>query len=209
MGEEEHIKSGEEQPSNEPELNDGLSDQEVNPDQMAEEGSEAEGRDSSQLDGEDSLRVELDQALATAEKHRDEALRALAELDNVRKRAERDVESAHKFGMEKFINELLPVKDSMDLGFDAANSAEDVAALREGMALTLKMFDGALEKGGVKAIDPVGEEFDPEFHQAMMMEESLEAEPGKILRVMQKGYSLNERLVRPAMVVVAKKAASE
>lgn len=165
--------------------------------------------DGSQQDVDDPLRVELEQALSNVEKHRDEALRALAELDNVRKRAERDVEAAHKFGMEKFINELLPVKDSMDLGFDAANSADDVDALREGMALTLKMFDGALEKGGVTAIDPVGENFDPEFHQAMMMEESVEAEPGKILRVMQKGYSLNERLIRPAMVVVAKKAASE
>ena len=156
------------------------------------------------------IRVELDQALSAVEKHKDEALRAFAELDNVRKRAERDVAAAHKFGMEKFINELLPVKDSLDLGFDAANSAEDIEAIREGMVLTLKMFDGALEKGGVSPIDPAsGEDFDPEFHQAMMMEESQEVEAGKILRVMQKGYALNERLLRPAMVIVAKQAAGD
>ena len=155
---------------------------------------------------DESIQQELDSALAAADKHRDEALRAMAELDNVRKRAEKDVESAHKFGLEKFIHELLPVKDSMDLGFDAANSATDVDALKEGMALTLKMFEDALEKRGVKELNPLGEDFDPEFHQAMMMEESVEVEAGKILRVMQKGYLLNERLIRPAMVVVAKSA---
>ena len=155
---------------------------------------------------DESIQQELDSALAAADKHRDEALRAMAELDNVRKRAEKDVESAHKFGLEKFIHELLPVKDSMDLGFDAANSATDVDALKEGMALTLKMFEDALEKRGVKELNPLGEDFDPEFHQAMMMEESVEVEAGKILRVMQKGYVLNERLIRPAMVVVAKSA---
>lgn len=159
--------------------------------------------------GGESLQEELDSALAAADKHRDEALRAMAELDNVRKRAEKDVESAHKFGLEKFVNELLPVKDSMDLGFDAANSATDVEALKEGMALTLKMFEDALDKRGVKELNPMGESFDPEFHQAMMMEESVEVEAGKILRVMQKGYLLNERLIRPAMVVVAKSASDE
>ena len=207
MGEEEHIES-----SDDLSVDNSDVEKKESSESTSTEGSEIEiDGDSGQESAadEDPLRVELDQALAAAEKHKDEALRALAELDNVRKRAERDVEAAHKFGMERFINELLPVKDSMDLGFDAANSADDVEALREGMALTLKMFDGALEKGGVKVIDPTGEEFDPEFHQAMMMEESVEAEPGKILRVMQKGYSLNERLVRPAMVVVSKKAADE
>ena len=154
----------------------------------------------------ESIQQDPDSALAAEDKHRDEALRAMAELDNVRKRAEKDVESAHKFGLEKFIHELLPVKDSMDLGFDAANSATDVDALKEGMALTLKMFEDALEKRGVKELNPLGEDFDPEFHQAMMMEESVEVEAGKILRVMQKGYLLNERLIRPAMVVVAKSA---
>ena len=203
MGEEEHKDSGLGAPEVETDLSaSDLQDQAVNA-----SAKDAEAAAGEAVGSEDPLRIELDQALSMAEKHRDESLRALAELDNVRKRAERDVEAAHKFAIEKFINELLPVKDSLDLGFDAANSAEDVEAIREGMALTLKVFDAALEKGGVKSIDPVGETFDPEFHQAMMMEESLEAEAGTILRVMQKGYTLNDRLVRPAMVIVAKKAA--
>lgn len=212
MGEEEHKDSELDATEAEADLSASeLQDQPVNISEEGEAGANSLPEDSSDeaTDSDDPLRVELDQALSMVEKHRDEALRALAELDNVRKRAERDVEAAHKFAMEKFINELLPVKDSLDLGFDAANSAEDVEAIREGMALTLKMFDGALEKGGVQSIDPVGENFDPEFHQAMMMEESLEVEAGKVLRVMQKGYTLNDRLVRPAMVIVAKKAAGE
>ena len=178
--------------------------------ELLEEVANEAGADSEPEESHsESLQEELDSALAAADKHRDEALRAMAELDNVRKRAEKDVESAHKFGLEKFVNELLPVKDSMDLGFDAANSATDVEALKEGMALTLKMFEDALDKRGVKELNPLGENFDPEFHQAMMMEESVEVEAGKILRVMQKGYLLNERLIRPAMVVVAKSASDE
>ena len=201
MGDEEHRDS--ENPGTDDDVNASSVEEIGNDGQVdaaAESPDQAEG---------DPLQIELDSALAAAEKHKDEALRALAELENVRKRAEKDVESAHKFGVEKFVNELLPVKDSMDLGFDAANSADDIEALKEGMALTLKMFESALEKRGVVALDPVGENFDPEFHQAMTMEESVEVEAGKILRVMQKGYLLNDRLIRPAMVVVAKKAAQE
>ena len=201
MGDEEHRDS--ENPGTDDDVNASSVEEIGNDGQVdaaAESPDQAEG---------DPLQIELDSALAAAEKHKDEALRALAELENVRKRAEKDVESAHKFGVEKFVNELLPVKDSMDLGFDAANSADDIEALKEGMALTLKMFESAFEKRGVVALDPVGENFDPEFHQAMTMEESVEVEAGKILRVMQKGYLLNDRLIRPAMVVVAKKAAQE
>lgn len=150
------------------------------------------------------LQAELEQALSDVQTAREDALRARAEADNVRKRAERDVAAAHKFGLERFIGELLPVKDSMDLGFDALDATTDVDAIREGMALTGKMFEDALEKNGVEAVDPMGEVFDPEFHQAMTMEPSSEAAPGTVLRVMQKGYVLNERLIRPAMVVVAK-----
>ena len=201
MGDEEHRDS--ENPGTDDDVN-ASSVEEISNDGQVHAATESP----EQADG-DPLQIELDRALAAAEKHKDEALRALAELENVRKRAEKDVESAHKFGTEKFVNELLPVKDSMDLGFDAANSADDIEALKEGMALTLKMFESALEKRGVVALDPVGENFDPEFHQAMTMEESVEVEAGKILRVMQKGYLLNERLIRPAMVVVAKKAAQE
>lgn len=135
---------------------------------------------------------------------KDEILRARAELDNARKRAERDVEAAHKYGQERLIQEILPVKDSLDLGLAAAHTATDIEGLRQGMSLTAKMFADFLEKLGIQAVDPVGERFDPERHQAMTTEESAETPPGTVVRVMQKGYLLNERLLRPALVVVAR-----
>ena len=134
----------------------------------------------------------------------------MAELDNVRKRAEKDVESAHKFGLEKFVSTNCFLSKTAWIWVSMLPILRtDVEALREGMALTLKMFEDALEKRGVKELNPMGESFDPEFHQAMMMEESVEVEAGKILRVMQKGYLLNDRLIRPAMVVVAKSASQD
>lgn len=160
--------------------------------------------DTVELSETDSLRAELESAKNELSTARDDVLRARAEADNVRKRAERDVTAAHKFGIERFITALLPVKDSMDLGFNALEATTDIEAIREGMALTAKMFDDALEKSGVSTLDPTGETFDPEFHQAMTMQPSSEAQPGTVLSCMQKGYVLNERLIRPAMVVVAK-----
>ena len=150
------------------------------------------------------LEAEIERLRAEADRFRDEMLRARAELDNVRKRAQRDVESAHKYGVEKLVDALLPVKDSLDLGLDAAGAAPDVNTLREGMVMTVQMFDAALTRIGVQTIEEAGVRFDPEQHQAMMMEPSLEAEAGTVLRVLQKGYRMSERLVRPAMVVVAK-----
>ena len=150
------------------------------------------------------LKEELELAKKEAVTARDDMLRAHAEAENVRKRAERDVTAAHKFGLERFIGSLVPVKDSMDLGLSALEATSDVQAIREGMELTSKMLDDALEKNGVVAIDPTGDAFDPELHQAMTMQPSSEAAPGTVLSCMQKGYVLNERLVRPAMVVVAK-----
>ena len=132
------------------------------------------------------------------------ALRATAELENIRKRASRDVEKAHKYALEQFVNGLLPVLDSMELGFNASQSAEDIEGLREGMELTLKMLFDCLEKFGVHAIDPAGEKFDPNRHEAVSMQELEGRDSGQIVSVMQKGYELNGRLVRPAMVVVAK-----
>jgi molecular chaperone GrpE len=153
--------------------------------------------------------VETLQALLAKEKenaqtNRDAALRAQAEMENLRKRTARDVESAHKYALEKFVNELLPILDSLTLGMNAAESAENVGELREGMDLTLKMFNGAMEKFGVKEIDPQGEKFTPEQHEAISMQEIEGTESGTVVSVMQKGYELNGRLVRPAMVVVAK-----
>jgi molecular chaperone GrpE len=135
---------------------------------------------------------------------KDEILRLRAELDNQRKRAQRDVEAAHKYANERFVQELLPFKDGMDLGLKAAQSATDIDSLREGVALSHKQLDDFFEKTGIRTIDPVGERFDPEFHQAMTMEESSAVAPGCVLRVMQRGYLLNDRLLRPALVTVAR-----
>ncbi len=134
----------------------------------------------------------------------DKALRATAELENIRKRTSRDIENAHKYALERFVNELLPVIDSMELGINASQSAEDIESLREGMDLTLKKLFDCLDKFGVKAIDPAGEKFDPEWHEAVSMQELEGSDSGQVVTVMQKGYELNGRLVRPAMVVVAK-----
>src|SRR5690606_14882596 len=134
----------------------------------------------------------------------EKALRAQAELDNMRKRTARDIENAHKYSLERFVNDLLPVIDSMELGLSATENAADVASLKEGMELTHKMFAASLEKFGVKVIDPQGEKFNPEMHQAVSMQEAKGVDSGNVITVMQKGYELNGRLVRPAMVIVAK-----
>ena len=152
-----------------------------------------------------SLDAELVEARRAAQEHLDRALRAQAELENVRRRMARDVENAHKFALERFVSDLLPVKDSLELGLAAsAEKGASAAGIAEGIELTLRMFMQAMEKFGVKAVDPAGEPFDPQFHQAITMQESATAESGTVLTVVQKGYLLNERLVRPAMVIVAK-----
>lgn len=153
-----------------------------------------------------SLLADLEEARQLAEERWNEVLRAKAEMENLRKRAERDVENAHKYGLEKFILELLPVKDSLELGLSAAATAQDLATVTEGVELTLKMLATALEKHGVALVDPAGEQFNPDLHQAVSMVESSEAAPGTVMTVIQKGYTLNDRLVRPAMVTVAKDA---
>ena len=147
----------------------------------------------------------LAEARRTAQEHLDRALRAQAELENVRRRAERDLAHAHKFALERFVSELLPVRDSLELGLAAsAGEGAGAAGIAEGVELTLRMLEQAMEKFGVEAVDPAGDPFNPEFHQAMTMQESDTAESGTVLTVVQKGYLLNERLVRPAMVIVAK-----
>ena len=152
----------------------------------------------------------LQQALAESEErarsHREQYLRALAELDNVRKRAQRDIEAANRYGLEKFAAELLPVKDSLEAAVESAGRT-DSRGLREGQEATLRLLSQALERIGVRVIDPAGEPFDPERHEAMMAEESATAEPGSVLRVVQSGYELNGRLLRPARVIVAREPA--
>jgi molecular chaperone GrpE len=149
----------------------------------------------------------LQQALVESEEraknHWEQYLRAVAELDNVRKRAQRDIEAANRYGLEKFAAELLPVKDSLELAVQNATRA-DAKSLREGQEATLQLLSRALEKLGVTVIDPLGEPFDPARHEAMMAQDSATAEPNSVLQVVQPGYELNGRLLRPARVIVAR-----
>ncbi|HIP94033.1 MAG TPA: nucleotide exchange factor GrpE [Leucothrix sp.] len=165
----------------------------------AEEGDE--GNDEEKLSTEEQLRAELEKAQAKADENWDTVLRMKADLENQRRRSEKQVSDAHKFAAKKFIEELLPVADSMEMGMAAEG---DVEQIREGVALTKKVFDTAMEKFGLEVVEALGEKFNPDLHQAMAMQPSEEYEEGCVSAVMQKGYTLNGRLVRPAMVMVVK-----
>ncbi len=155
----------------------------------------------------DSLEAQLEDAQAKSSENWEHYLRAKAEMDNLRRRSVKDVENAHKYGTEKFATELLPVLDSMVMGLATENASAET--LREGMELTLNMLQKMMEKLGIEEIDPINEKFDPEKHQAMSMQPNGEVEPNTVIAVMQKGYSLNDRLLRPAMVMVSKAAEAE
>jgi len=148
-----------------------------------------------------SLEDTLRKAELQAQEHQDAYLRARAEADNIRKRAQIDVQNAHKFGVESFANALLPVKDSLEAALAAENNT--VETLRNGVELTLKQLATAFDKFSLTEINPVGQKFDPHRHQAMTMVEA-DAEPNTVVQVLQKGYALYERVLRPALVVVAK-----
>jgi len=136
---------------------------------------------------------------------KDAAIRAQAEAQNVRRRAEQDVEKAHKFALEKFSKELLPVIDGLEKAVEAELAAgNDMTPLREGVEMTLSMMLGGIAKFGVEQVDPIGKPFDPALHEAMSMVPSPDAESNTVIAAVQKGYTLNGRLIRPAMVVVAK-----
>lgn len=139
---------------------------------------------------------------AKAEENWNRYLRAAAETENVRKRAARDVENARKYALEGFGRDLLDVRDSLEMGLAAADGAE-TDSLREGSEATLKLLATVMERFGIEQVDPLGEPFDPELHEAMTMQPSADAEPNSVLAVIQKGYVLNGRLLRPARVVVA------
>ena len=146
----------------------------------------------------------LEDARSKADEHWDNLLRLRAEMDNLGKRHARELENAHKFALDNFVRELLQVWDSLDLGHSAAQDDKaDVAKLREGTELTLKLFGDVMSKFGVERIDPTGEPFNPEFHQAMTMQPRDDMEPNHVASVVQKGVALNGRLVRPAMVIVS------
>lgn len=154
------------------------------------------------------LRVELDLAQAALEDHKEKYLRAKAEVENIRRRAENDVANARKFAVESFAGEALQVRDSLELARAVEVGDEDpgvIEKMKEGLDLTLKQLDSVFEKFGIRAVEPVpGDKLDPELHQAMTLQDSDEIEPNHILTVIQKGYAIHDRLLRPAMVVVAK-----
>jgi molecular chaperone GrpE len=155
--------------------------------------------------GDESIEQQLEAAQATIKEYWEQILRLKAEIDNNRKRSTRDVENAHKFALRNFAESLLPILDSMEMGGKAATAENaSLESIVEGTELTMSMFIQVLEKHGLRQIDPVGEPFDPEQHQAISMVEDKKAESNTVVSVMQKGFLLNDRLVRPAMVVVAK-----
>src|SRR5215471_14842225 len=158
----------------------------------------------SQLAEVEQLQVALIESEERAKNHWEQYLRAVAELDNVRKRAQRDIEAANRYGLEKFAAELLPVRDSLELAVQNSEKATDIRSFKQGQEATLQLLVKALEKIGIVTINPVGEPFDPARHEAMMAQPSNTAEPNSVLQVVQPGYELNGRLLRPARVIVSK-----
>jgi len=170
-------------------------------DLLHEEAVETEG-------SEYASQTEKKQLAAAEEKanqYWERILRQQAEMDNLHRRVERDVANAHKYALEKFVSELLPIVDSLERAMATHGNEESGAGtLLDGVNLTLKMFYAALEKFGVQQVDPVGQPFNPELHQAVSTQVDCDAKPGSVISVLQKGYLLNNRLVRPALVIVAK-----
>ncbi len=184
-----------------PEPEQEASEQEASEQETPEQ--EASEQDSADVSGQaDDADTALAELKALADENYDKYLRAAAELENVRKRATRDVENAHKFALERFCSELLAVKDSLEMGLAAADKA-DAQSLLEGKKATLKLLTATMERFGLVELNPEGEPFDPQEHEAMTVQPSADVEPGSVLTVFQKGYALNGRLLRPARVVVA------
>jgi molecular chaperone GrpE len=153
---------------------------------------------------EAELAVLLEDARSKADENWNLCLRLQADLDNLRKRAERDVANAHKFALERFAQELLPVRDSLEMGLASVSGGQvDLARLQEGVELTLQMLTGAMAKFGITEVNPQLERFNPDFHQAMSLQARADVEPNTVVTVVQKGYLLNDRLLRPAMVIVS------
>ena len=167
------------------------------------DGRATEPGDGPGTDELERLRGELATVRQESEAFRNYYLRAVAEMDNTRKRAQRDIEAAHRFGIERFALDLLEVRDSLELGI-AAGASKQGDPLLEGMEATLRQLDRAFEKAGITVVDPAGEPFNPDFHEAMTTREAPDAAPGSVLDVFQKGYLLNGRLLRPARVVIAR-----
>jgi molecular chaperone GrpE len=180
----------------------------------AENGAESPTQPDTESDGELSLEAALEklaEAEEAAQQAKDDLLRVKAEMQNLRRRTEQDIEKAHKYGQERFSSELLAVMDNLERSLEAASKHEDeaVKAIYEGVDLTLKSFTDCFSKFQIVAVDPMGEPFDPQLHQAMSIQENPEVEPNTVVAVMQKGYTLHGRVIRPAMVMVSKESASD
>ena len=178
---------------------------ENNPD-AAEDSPSTASPDATEAPSIEALQTELTAAQEEAESLRDAALRARADAENAKRRATKDVEAARRYALDKFCADLLPVADSLEKAADTASGAqgdEGLKAIAEGVSLSLKLFLDTLARHGLTPVDPLGEPFDPQHHEAMAMVPNPDAEPGSVMDVVQKGYVLNERLVRAAMVVVA------
>lgn len=176
--------------------------------QQAVDNAAEENAEAAEAAPESSPSADLEALQAKVQEFQEQVLRSQAEMQNVRRRAENDVEKAHKFAVEKFVKELLPVVDSLEKAVESTEGHESsgdlVASIRQGVELTLEMFLSGLKKFNVERLNPVGEPFDPQYHEAMSMVPAPNAEPNSVVAVMQKGYLLNGRVVRPAMVMVAK-----
>lgn len=180
---------------------------------MSEHDKDAEmtGNDTPGEAGEPELgeQARLERAEAAAADFREQFLRTAAELENVRRRAARDVEAAHRFGVERFARELLAVVDSLEMGREAARKAGEGGAVAEGMDATLRLLLSVLEKFGVQPVEAAGATFDPEVHEAIMTQPSAEAAADTVIAVVQPGYLIHDRLLRPARVIVARPPDSE
>lgn len=177
------------------------------PEQQVPENEQAAAEQPETTQAEASPEQDMEQMLTDLAAARDQVIRTQAEMQNLRRRLERDVENAHKYALEKFVGELLPVVDNLERSIQAIDHSNDeFKAVGEGIELTLKSFHDVLDRFKVSAVNPKGEPFDPELHQAMSMLALKEVQPNTVVDVFQKGYTLNGRLVRPAMVVVAKPA---
>jgi molecular chaperone GrpE len=151
----------------------------------------------------------LEDVRGKADEHWNQCLRLQADMENLRKRSERELSNAHKFALERFAQDLLPVRDSLEMGLAAFdNENAEIGTLREGIELTLQMLSNVMGKFEIQEVNPQDERFDPDFHQAMSIQERADVEPNTVVTVVQKGYLLNERLIRPAMVIVSKAPAA-
>ncbi len=196
------------QPEQTAETNDELENESIEAAVEVDAGNEAQTETPAEESADEGeLTRLLEDARSKADDHWDQLMRTRAEMDNLRKRSQRDLENAHKYALERFAQELLQVWDSLELGHQAAQDEQaDVQKLREGTELTLKLLTDVMNKQGVEQVDPQDQPFNPEFHQAMSMQERDDVPPNTVVAVVQKGYLLNGRLLRPAMVMVSKGA---